>query len=136
MRIRGIVRVATFEENPPGTDRIEMLIKVQGVGPSSRGSWWFPMSSCLGRFLEPEHVQGKGFEAEVNEDSDGRWIVEEIAFATGRVLRAPEREPASGKRRPASGDHPAVKLEIAIHDDVMSVFSIDPLACGCSELVG
>ena len=31
MRIQGIVRVATLEENPPGSDRIEMLIRVQGV---------------------------------------------------------------------------------------------------------
>ena len=40
--------------------------------------------------LEPEQVQGKGFEAEVNEDPAGRWVVSEIAFATGRVLRAQE----------------------------------------------
>ncbi len=33
MRIRGIVRTATLEENPPGSDRIEMVLRVQGVGP-------------------------------------------------------------------------------------------------------
>jgi hypothetical protein len=35
-------------------------------------------------------VQGKGFDAEVSEDAPARWVVSEIAFATGRVLRAPE----------------------------------------------
>jgi hypothetical protein len=91
MRIRGIVRVATFEENPPGTDQIEMLIKVQGVRPEQPRLLVVPYELLLGdETLEPEHVQGKGFEAEINEDPDGRWIVKEIAFATGRVLRAPE----------------------------------------------
>ena len=33
MRIRGIVRTATLAENPPGTDQIELILHVQGVGP-------------------------------------------------------------------------------------------------------
>jgi hypothetical protein len=92
MRIRGIVRVATLEENPPGSDRIEMLIRVQGVRPEQPRLLVVPYELLLGDdALEPEQVQGKGFEAEVNEDPDGRWLVAEIAFATGRVLRAPEQ---------------------------------------------
>jgi hypothetical protein len=92
MRIRGIVRVATLDENPPGSDRIEMLIKVQGVRPDQPRLLVIPYDLLLrDTALEPEHVQGKGFEADVNEDPSGRWVVAEIAFATGRVLRAPEQ---------------------------------------------
>jgi hypothetical protein len=91
MRIRGIVRVATLEENPPGSDQIEMLIKVQGVRPEQPRLLVVPYELLLGdETLEPEQVQGKGFDAEVNEDPAGRWVVAEIAFATGRVLRAPD----------------------------------------------
>ena len=91
MRIRGIVRVATLQENPPGSEQIEMQIKVQGVRPEQPRLLVVPYDLLLGdELLEPEHVQGKGFEAEVNESTDGRWVVAEIAFATGRVLRAPE----------------------------------------------
>jgi hypothetical protein len=92
MRIRGIIRVAELQENPPGTDQIEMLIRVQGVRPEQPRLLVVPYEMLLGdEMLEPEQVQGKGFEAEVNEDPDGRWLVAEIAFATGRVLRAPDQ---------------------------------------------
>jgi hypothetical protein len=91
MRIRGIVRVATLEENPPGSDRIEMLLRAQGVRPDQPRLLVVPYELLLGDLaLEPEQVQGKGFDAEVNEDPGGRWVVSEIAFARGRVLRAPE----------------------------------------------
>jgi hypothetical protein len=91
MRIRGIVRVATLQESSPGSDQIEMQIKVQGVPPGQPRLLVVPYELLLGDdTLEPEHVQGKGFEAEVTEDPTGRWVVTEIAFATGRVLRAPE----------------------------------------------
>jgi hypothetical protein len=91
MRIRGIVRVATLQENPPASDQIEMLIKVQGVRPEQPRLLVVPYELLLGdETLEPEQVQGKGFDAEVIEDPAGRWVVREIAFATGRVLRAPE----------------------------------------------
>jgi hypothetical protein len=91
MRIRGIVRVATLQENQPGSDQIEMLIKVQGVRPEQPRLLVVPYELLLGdEALEPDSVQGKGFEAEVTEDPRGRWVVVEIAFATGRVLRAPE----------------------------------------------
>jgi hypothetical protein len=91
MRIHGIVRIATLEENPPGSDRIEMHIRVQGVRPDQPRLLVVPYELLLGdQTLEPDQVQGKGFDAEVSEDAPARWIVSEIAFATGRVLRAPE----------------------------------------------
>jgi hypothetical protein len=91
MRIRGIVRLATLEENPPGSDRIEMSIRAQGVRPEQPRLLVLPYELLLSdETLEPDQVQGKGFEAEVHEASAGRWVVTEIAFATGRVLREPD----------------------------------------------
>lgn len=88
MRIHGIVRIATLEENPPGSDRIEMHIRAQGVRPDQPRLLVVPYELLLGdQTLEPDQVQGKGFDAEVGEDAPGRWVVSEIAFATGRVLR-------------------------------------------------
>jgi hypothetical protein len=91
MRIKGIVRVATLEENPPGSEQIEMLIRAQGVRPEQPRLLVIPYELLLrDDSIEPDQVQGKGFEAEVQEDSTGRWVVIEIAFATGRVLRSEE----------------------------------------------
>jgi hypothetical protein len=91
MRIKGIVRIATLQENPPGSDQIELLIRVQGVRPDQPRLLVVPYELLLcDETLDPELVQGKGFEAEVAEAPDGRWVVAEIAFATGRVLRAPD----------------------------------------------
>jgi hypothetical protein len=90
MRIKGIVRIATLQENPPDSDQIEMLIRVQGVRPDQPRLLVVPYDLLLSDLtLEPEQVQGKGFEAEVYEDPEGRWVVAEVAFATGRVLRPP-----------------------------------------------
>jgi hypothetical protein len=91
MQIRGIARTAMLEENPPGSDRIEMVLRVQGVGPDQPRLLVVPYELLLGEStLDPDLVQGKGFQAEVAEDGAGRWVVSEIAFASGRVLRAPE----------------------------------------------
>jgi hypothetical protein len=91
MQIRGIVRTATLEENPPGSDQIEMVLRVQGVGAGQPRLLVVPYSLLLeDPELDPEIIQGKGFQAEVVDEGSGRWIVSEIAFAAGRVLRAPD----------------------------------------------
>jgi hypothetical protein len=91
MRIRGIVRTAVLEEDPPGSDRINMVLSVQGVQPGQPRSLVVPYEVLLADpTIEPEQVQGKGFEAEVSEGPSRRWLVAEIAFAAGRVLRASE----------------------------------------------
>jgi hypothetical protein len=91
MQIRGIVRTATLEENPPGSDQIEMVLRVQGVGAGQPRLLVVSYTLLLADpELDPEIIQGKGFQAEVAEDESGRWVVFEIAFASGRVLRAPE----------------------------------------------
>ena len=94
MQIRGIVRAATLEENPPGTDQIEMVLRVQGVRPGQPRVLVVPYELLLGdESLDPDQVQGKGFEA-IAQESGGRWVVSWIALATGRASRRPERDKA------------------------------------------
>jgi hypothetical protein len=91
MRIRGIVRTATLEENPAGSDRIEMVLRLQGVGPNQPRTIIVPYERLLDNAdLDADVIQGKGFEAEVDDDGTGRWVVGEIAFASGTLLRKPE----------------------------------------------
>ena len=83
----GVVRSADLQEDPPGSDRIEMALRLQGVGPGQPRSIVVPFSLLLRHeTLEPDEVAGRGFEAEVAQDERGRWVVSEIAFAS-RVLR-------------------------------------------------
>jgi hypothetical protein len=90
MLIRGIVRTATLAENPPGTDRIEMVLEVQGVGRGQPRRIVVPYEVLLAApELDPELIQGKGFQAEVVEDRAGRWMVRQIGIASGRALREP-----------------------------------------------
>ena len=89
MQVRGIVQRAQLVENPPGSDRIEMILWGQGVGPDKPRSMIVPYELLVQESsLDPDQVLGHGFEAEVAQDDSGRWVVIEIGFATGRVLRS------------------------------------------------
>ena len=91
MRIRGIVQTATLEENPPGSDRVELILRVQGVGPGQPRTFVVPYDLLLtDPDIDPDTVPGKRFEAEVDEAEPARWVVSEIAFATGQFLRKPD----------------------------------------------
>jgi hypothetical protein len=91
MRIRGIVRTATLEESPSGSEYIEMVLRAQGVGAGQPRLLIVPYDVLLqDPSLDPELIQGKGFQAEVVEDEAGRWVVLEISLASGRVLREPD----------------------------------------------
>jgi hypothetical protein len=91
MHIRGIVRTASLQENPPASDRIEMVLSVQGVRPDQPRVLIVPYEFLLGdESLDTDEIQGKGFQAEVVQDDSGRWMVSEISIAAGRVLRKPE----------------------------------------------
>ena len=106
MRIRGIVRIATLEENPPGSDQIELLIRAQGVRPEQPRLLVVPYELLLGdATLEPEHVQGKGFEADVSEDSDGRGLCRRLRSPRDACFERLRSDPGSG---PVAGDHLAV----------------------------
>ena len=87
MQVRGIVQRAELVK-PSGSDRIEMVLWGQGVGPNKPRSIVVPYELLVrDPTLDPDQVQGHGFKAEVEQDDSGRWIVIEIGFATGRVLR-------------------------------------------------
>ena len=88
MRIHGIVQTVTLCEHPPGSDRIEMLIQAQGVGPNKPRQIVVPFELLVqDTMLDPDSVQGHGFEADVEQDENGRWIVTAIGFARRDVLR-------------------------------------------------
>jgi hypothetical protein len=90
MQLRGIVMSAVLDENPPGSERIELTLWLQGVGPGKPRRIVVPYELLLSdTTLDAEDVQGHGFEAEVEQDAAGRWIVAAIGFADGRVLRDP-----------------------------------------------
>ncbi|MCA1686857.1 MAG: hypothetical protein LC745_12990, partial [Planctomycetia bacterium] len=87
MRLKGVIRTAELQENPPGSDRIEMVLGLQGVGPGQPRSVVIPYSFLLhNESLDPDEVTGRGFEAEVGQDEEKRWVVSQIGFAS-KVLR-------------------------------------------------
>ena len=88
MQIRGVVRVAQLQEHPPGSDRIEMVLSVQGVGPSQPRRLVIPYEFLVREEgLEPESVVGRGFLAEVGQDAERRWVIHEWTLAPQSVLR-------------------------------------------------
>ncbi len=88
MRMRGIVRSATLEEDPPGSDRIQMRLELQGVSPGQPRYVVVPYELLLDDpGLDPDAIRGKRFEAEVEESAPRQWRVVEIAFATAQYLR-------------------------------------------------
>jgi hypothetical protein len=90
MHLRGIIQSATLEENPPGSELIEMVLRVQGVGAGQPRKLIIPYALLLeDASLEPESILGRGFEADVESDDAGRWLIARIAFAS-RVLRPSE----------------------------------------------
>ncbi|MBV8077234.1 MAG: hypothetical protein JO284_12585 [Planctomycetaceae bacterium] len=89
MHIRGIIQSAALEEHPPDSGTIEMVLRVQGVGPSQPRTLVIPYARLLqDESLDPDAIARRGFEAEIEPDEDGRWIIQTIAFAS-RILRPP-----------------------------------------------
>ncbi len=88
MHIHGIVMNATLEAAPAGGDAIDMVLRVQGVGAGQPRRIAIPYALLLrDDSLEPESIRGHAFQAEVEQEEGGRWVVSEIAFAGKRVLR-------------------------------------------------
>ncbi len=93
MQIHGIVRTAVLTENPPGSEVIELVLKVQGVGAGQPRTIVVPYELLLEHpEIDADQVSGHGFRAEVEEESPGRWVAIAVGFADGRVLRRPEGE--------------------------------------------
>jgi hypothetical protein len=79
MRVRGIVQSAELQDDPAGGDRVEMLLRVQGVGPDQPRRLVVPFAVLVDdTTLDPDALRGRGFEAEVGQDEGGRWVVGEI----------------------------------------------------------
>jgi hypothetical protein len=91
MQLHGIIQAATLQEAPPDSGNIEIVLRVQGVGPGHPRSLVIPYALLLqDESLDPDAILGRAFEAEVDQDpQDRRWLVSRIAFAS-RVLRHPE----------------------------------------------
>jgi len=87
MQIRGVIRSADLQEYPPGSDRIEIVIGVQGVGAGQPRRLVIPFEYLLkNEGIDPEDLAGRGFLAEVIEEENLRWVISEIALAS-KVLR-------------------------------------------------
>jgi hypothetical protein len=90
MHLHGIIQTATLEEIPPESGNLEIVLKVQGVGPGHPRTLVIPNALLLNdESLDPDAIQGRAFDAEVEQDPSRRWIICRIAFAS-RVLRPPE----------------------------------------------
>ncbi|MGO9600422.1 MAG: hypothetical protein ACLP7Q_20745 [Isosphaeraceae bacterium] len=89
MQVHGIVQAVMLCENPPGSDRIELVIQAQGVAPNKPRQIVVPFEFLVqDTSLDPDGIQGHGFEAEIQQEETGRWIVVEISFAKRDVLRS------------------------------------------------
>ena len=87
MRLRGVIMSAELAENPPDSGRIELHLRLQGVGPGQPRRVVVPYEMLLAdESLDPDAVAGHGFQAEADE-LDGRWVVTHLALAANRVLR-------------------------------------------------
>lgn len=88
MTIRGIIQSAELQENPPGSDRVELLCWLQGVGPRAPRRFVIPFAMLVAdETLDPESIAGHAFEAEIEEVEPRRWEVRQIQFAARNVLR-------------------------------------------------
>lgn len=87
MVLKGFIREAELQEHPIGSESIEMILKVQGVGPGQPRALVVPLALLLQRpELEPDEIKGRSFAAEVEPDAEGRWVVLDLTLA-GRGLR-------------------------------------------------
>ncbi len=89
--IRGIVMSADLVENPPGSDSIEMHLRLQGVGPTAPRRIVIPFSMLINdESLEPESVAAHAFEADIEEVEPKRWVASRITFTAKGILRSSE----------------------------------------------
>lgn len=90
MLIRGIIQSAEYSEDPPDSGRIEMVVRVQGVGRDQPRRLVIPMEILLeNQELEPDSVRGRGFEADVEPDPDRKWVVTRLNMAGKDMLERP-----------------------------------------------
>lgn len=87
MTLHGFIMSAELAENPPGSDRIEMTIRVQGVGPGQPRRIVVPYDVLLADpDLDADDAVGRSFEADVEETAGPRWVASRLRLS-GRALR-------------------------------------------------
>ncbi len=87
MTLHGFIMSAELSEDPPGGDRIELTLRVQGVGPGQPRRIVVPYDLLLADpSIDADDVVGRGFEAEVEQAGPMRWEVSRLMLAS-RVLR-------------------------------------------------
>ncbi len=90
MLIRGIIQSAELAEDPPDSGRIEMIIRVQGVGRDQPRRLVIPLEVLLDQpSLDPDSMHGRSFEADVEQDPTQRWVVRRIHVAIKDILDRP-----------------------------------------------
>lgn len=90
MILHGFVMSAELAEESPGSDRIELTLRIQGVGPGQPRRIVVPYDLLLADpSIDADDVVGRGFEAEAEPVGPSRWEVRRLALAA-RVLRPKE----------------------------------------------
>ena len=90
MLLHGFIMSAELAENPPGSERIELVLRIQGVGPGQPRRIVVPYDYLLtDPSIDGDDVAGRGFEAEVEQAGPLRWEVTRLTMA-GKVLRPKE----------------------------------------------
>ena len=107
LHLRGIVQSAELVEHPPGSDRVEMALRLQGVGPGQPRRIVVPFEMLVENpDLDEESIAGHALDADVEEDPAGSsgWVVARLSFAARRILRKDPR--AEGRIAPAHTGSP------------------------------
>jgi hypothetical protein len=87
MILHGFVMSAELAEDPPGSDRIELTLRLQGVGPGQPRRIVVPYDLLLADpSIDADDAVGRGFEADVEQAGPSRWEARSISFGA-RVLR-------------------------------------------------
>jgi hypothetical protein len=90
MQLRGIIQSAVLQEVPPESGNLEIVMRIQGVGPGQPRLIVIPFAILVeDESLDPEAIAGRAFDAEVAPGPDARWLVTRISFAS-QVLRRQE----------------------------------------------
>ncbi len=87
MILHGFVMSAELFEESPGGDRVELVLRIQGVGPGQPRRIVVTHDVLLADpTIDADDVVGRGFEAEVDQVGPARWVVTRLSLA-GKVLR-------------------------------------------------
>lgn len=90
MILHGFVMSAELIEDPSGDDRVELILRLQGVGPGQPRRIIIPHHLLVADpTLDADDAVGRGFEAEVESTGPTRWVASRLSLGE-RVLRARE----------------------------------------------